>query len=81
MVTKWGYDNTGPSVVTFPVGLGNFFAPTPIGRGQPTTFARGSVHNAFTVTTTSAVAVWVLNGRVAVAFRWTTPPAGVATCT
>lgn len=80
LTAKWGYRNTSTGPVNLPVGLGNFFLLTPFAQGQPTTFVVGERHNVFTTTTTGLGAVWVLNGRVAAAFRYSTLPSGVTTC-
>jgi len=43
----FGYENTGATEVTFPLGSANYFDPEPIDRGQPESFSPGTVSYAF----------------------------------
>ena len=63
---RFGYENPNPVAITIPVGLGNFFAPLPIDRGQPTTFLPGRQQNVVTATGRYGILVWTLDGRAAV---------------
>lgn len=45
----FGYTNDNRAEQIIPIGLSNFFAPSPGARGQPTTFEPGTVRNAVTV--------------------------------
>jgi hypothetical protein len=50
-LTGWyGYINDNSTNVTVPVGGLNFFIPGPVSRGQPTTYAPGIYHKAFSTT-------------------------------
>jgi hypothetical protein len=45
----FGYANDNGVPVSVPVGAGNFVAPAPANRGQPTLLAPGTVESAFTI--------------------------------
>ena len=66
----FGYTNSSASAVSTPIGPFNKFVPAPAERGQPTTFARGSVADAVQVPfASSASLTWVLGTHLAVANR------------
>jgi hypothetical protein len=58
----FGYQNTTSTTVTIPVGPDNKVTPTTYGTPQPTTFAPGLHHGAFSVTVTrGAGPMWHLD--------------------
>jgi hypothetical protein len=61
-----GYNNTGATTVTIPVGANNYVTPSPQDRGQPTVFAPGSHPNTWAATMTAAELnsnpQWFING-------------------
>ena len=48
-VTVWGYENTGSTTETIPIGAQNRFQPNPADLGQPTTFDPGRHDNVLIV--------------------------------
>ncbi|HZS48072.1 MAG TPA: hypothetical protein VFC63_23585 [Blastocatellia bacterium] len=62
----FGYVSANTGNVQVPVGTNNFFAPSPIGRGQTTTFFPGMNHEAFEIAfpldSTSSI-TWTLLGQ------------------
>jgi hypothetical protein len=59
------YTNSGPATRTIPLGSKNRLRPAGVDGGQPTSFAPGTTHAAFTVRVTEAElfkGVWELDG-------------------
>jgi hypothetical protein len=70
VVAYFGYANTGPTSIAFPVGDFNQVMPGDPDAGQPTTFDSGAYPKAFALSfdpTISPTVSWVLNGLVATA--------------
>lgn len=67
LLAHWGYQNNGSGEVVISAA-DNFFSPGDRQRGQPSTFARGRVLNAFTTTFPSTgTLTWSLGGATATA--------------
>lgn len=67
LLAHWGYQNNGSGEVLISAA-DNFFSPGDRQRGQPSTFARGRVLNAFTTTFPSTgTLTWSLGGATATA--------------
>ena len=89
VVAYFGYTNTGPVSIAFPVGDFNNVAPGDPDAGQPTTFDTGAYPKAFAVSFDPVITPsvsWILNGLVATASAaspqcasgLTTPASGVS---
>jgi len=89
VVAYFGYTNTGPVSIAFPVGDFNQVTPGDPDAGQPTTFETGAYPKAFAVSFDPAITPsvsWVLNGLTATASAAspqcapgiTTPASGVS---
>ena len=66
LLARFGYQNDGPSVLEVPVGQYNKFTPGEPNRGQTTTFIRGYVANAFSVTVAAnTLTRWVVGDMYA----------------
>jgi hypothetical protein len=69
-IAYFGYDNTGPVSIDFPVGDFNEVIPGDQFQGQPTTFNVGAYPNAFRVEFDPVITPnvsWILNGLIATA--------------
>jgi hypothetical protein len=77
-----GYTNSARNAETIPVGTWNKISPTNYNGPQPTTFASGTKHGAYTVTMTrseySGGPSWFLDGKFA--FFGSSWASGVPTC-
>eukprot|EP00698_Gefionella_okellyi_P005339 TRINITY_DN1485_c0_g1_i1.p1 TRINITY_DN1485_c0_g1~~TRINITY_DN1485_c0_g1_i1.p1 ORF type:complete len:2800 (-),score=545.81 TRINITY_DN1485_c0_g1_i1:920-9319(-) len=63
----FGYINVNLASINIPVGSNNAFSPLPADRGQPKTFAVGTVENAFEYTFASGSIVWQLGRQTVTA--------------
>jgi hypothetical protein len=66
VTAHFGYANTWKNSINVPIGNRpgqvNYFSPAPEGRGQPSSFASGTVNDLFTVTFSSATTLtWYLD--------------------
>jgi hypothetical protein len=77
-----GYTNSARTAENIPAGTWNTISPTNYNGPQPTTFASGTKHGAYTVTMTKSEygggPSWFLDGKFA--FFGSSWAAGVATC-
>ena len=63
----FGSSNPSNKARTEPIGLGNFFWPGEPNRGQPTRFGPDRTVASFSVTFSTPILNWTLNGRTTVA--------------
>ena len=64
----FGYTNSGSATISIPIGFNNRFYPNPQGRGQPTSFLRGTQADVVQATFSSSSAVaWVLGYTIQIA--------------
>jgi len=70
LVAYFGYTNTGPVSIAFPIGDSNEVIPGDEDQGQPTTFDVGAYPKAFAVPFDPAISSsvsWILNGLIVTA--------------
>ncbi len=79
----FGYENLYNSNLTIAIGSKNKFTPTPINRGQPSTFTPGRVIDSFQVNFNGSNLVWYLkspNGQSATATASSSSPRCTTNC-
>lgn len=64
VVGRFGYHNPNASVINVPVGANNGFTPSPVNRGQPSSFASGSHSGVFEASFPASASLnWTLQGN------------------